>query len=612
MSIFASVMQQPKPLYEILEYIQSTGTQYIDSGVKALKGYTSTIRFQATSMPTSGAYKEGWVMSVYASTSSMWRCGINGDILFTNGGFAYSQSSPLAEIVGTGTSPSDFTYSLIIFGQNENGSIQHVANSKYKLWYLKISDANGKPVRDYVPARRIADSAIGLYDRVEKKFYENAGTGAFAAGSATSEVVMSVNEPTLVTREVAALVARGEKAVTPVLVEDDFTADTLDKDKWTCNGSDTITAAGCFHFPAFSTNTPIYGSCLLSKATYDGGDVDVTFTVKAIGTGRRSEANFGIFAGDWPPGGDGNYNSSPPDYAVMVEPSSYDNNTGMRLFIKGAFSKVLTSTIYTSNFTLRFVYMSTAKNLKIYINGALLYDETQDLSSYVGRYVAFAHASYYSGFVDIDGIRAVNPSVAVSTVPINRSVGKLYRAVGGVVRQVFPDVLAASKFIDGPRISDNLQFMLSGDGSGGRTPGAHSSVGNGIRISHNQCGGSMFITTEKVNVSNYSKLSARAIAYVNNSRMSMDFCVMLFTSMPADLNRRTFYSYYNWYFTGVGGTKLVEAASELIYPYNVGVPCSAMLDLSKIYGEYYIALEVVNNHNGSGNGSITIDSFMLE
>lgn len=411
MSIFASVMQQPKPLYEILEYIQSTGTQYIDSGVKALKGYTSTIRFQATSMPTSGQYVESWIMAVYQS-SSPWRCGISNSAFDTSDGYTYSQSSPLAETTSSGVCPANLDFSLVIFGQNESSGIQHVANSKYKLWYLKISDANGKPVRDYVPAKRIADSAIGLYDRVEKKFYENAGTGAFAAGDATGEVVMSVSEPTLVTRKVAALVAHGENAA--------------------------------------------------------------------------------------------------------------------------------------------------------------------------------------------------------GTVPINRSIGKVYRAVDGVVRQVFPDVLAAIKFIVGPEILANLQFMLSGDGSGGRTPGKYSSAGNGILISHNECGGSMFITTEKVNVSNYGKLSARAIAYVNNSRTSMDFCVMLFKSMPADINRRTYYSYYNWYFKGFGGTKLVEAASEHIYPYNVGVPCSAVLDLSKIYGEYYIALEVVNNHNGSRNGSITIDSFMLE
>lgn len=212
MSIFASVMQQPKPLYEILEYIQSTGTQYIDSGVKALKGYTSTIRFQATSMPTSGQYMESWIMSVYQS-SSPWRCGIIDSALNTSDGYTYSQSSPLKETTASGVCPANLDFSLVIFGQNENSGVQHVANSKYKLWYLKISSATGKPVRDYVPARRIADSAIGLYDRVEKKFYENAGTGAFAAGSATGEVVMSVSAPTLVTREVAALVARGEKAI---------------------------------------------------------------------------------------------------------------------------------------------------------------------------------------------------------------------------------------------------------------------------------------------------------------------------------------------------------------------------------------------------------------
>lgn len=405
MSIFASVMQQPKPLYEILEYIQSTGTQYIDSGVKALKGYTSTIRFQATSMPTSGQYMESWIMSVYQS-SSPWRCGIIDSALNTSDGYTYSQSSPLKETTASGVCPANLDFSLVIFGQNENSGVQHVANSKYKLWYLKISSATGKPVRDYVPARRLADNAIGLYDRVEKKFYENAGSGAFAAGSATGEVVMSVSAPTLVTREVAALVARGEKA-------------------------------------------------------------------------------------------------------------------------------------------------------------------------------------------------------------INRNMSKVYRTVNGVAREVFPGSLPMYQFIVGGKLNSKLQFMLSGDGSGGSTPGAYSSSGNGILISHNECGGSMFITTEKVNVSKYSKLSARAIAYVNNTARSMDFCVMLFKSMPADLNGKTYYAYHHYY-NGYGSATLVAASMTPVNPNGAGVPCYAELDLSKIYGEYYVALEVTNNHNGSHNGSITIDSFILE
>ena len=615
MSILASKMQ-PVEDYSIHEYLTCTGAAYIDTKYKPTQLSGVEVKFQSTQTDHATIFgcDSSWVVDDFTALTHYAAFGTQ------NGPFTFYSSNAVTvkmdknKVYQDGTLKQTFAnnsftskYNLYIMALNRSGAAQEYLSGK--VYYCKIWD-NGTLVHDMLPAMRGKDKVVGLYDKITQSFYESTGSG-LTCGPQTGSIGDSTKTE-LVTRRIAALVARGEKAVTPVLVEDDFTADTLDKDKWTCNGSYTITAAGCFQFPAFSTNTPIYGSCLLSKATYDGGDVDVTFTVKAIDTGRRSEANFGIFAGDWPPGGDGNYNSSPPDYAVMVEPSSYDNNTGMRLFLKGTYSKVLTSTVYTSNFTIRFVYMSAAKNLKIYINGALLYDETQDLSSYVGRHVAFAHASYYSGLVDIDGIRAVNPSVVADTVSINRSVGKVYRAVDGVVRQVFPDVLAVRKFIDGPRISDNLQFMLSGDGSGGGTPGAHSSSGNGILISHNECGGSMFITTEKVNVSKYSKLSARAIAYVNNTAKSMDFCVMLFKSMPADINCRTYYSYYNWYFKGFGDTKLVEAASEHIYPYNVGVPCSAMLDLSKINGEYYIALEIINNHNGSRNGSITIDSFMLE
>jgi hypothetical protein len=36
--------------------------------------------------------------------------------------------------------------------------------------------------RDYVPARRASDGAVGLYDMIEKKFYTNAGPGSFTAG----------------------------------------------------------------------------------------------------------------------------------------------------------------------------------------------------------------------------------------------------------------------------------------------------------------------------------------------------------------------------------------------------------------------------------------------
>lgn len=56
-----------------------------------------------------------------------------------------------------------------------------------KLYYLKIYD-NETLVRDYVPAERRSDKVLGLYDKVEKKFYENDGSGSFTSGSKTGYI----------------------------------------------------------------------------------------------------------------------------------------------------------------------------------------------------------------------------------------------------------------------------------------------------------------------------------------------------------------------------------------------------------------------------------------
>ena len=67
-------------------------------------------------------------------------------------------------------------------GSNYNDSnYNDLRRFKGKLYYVKIYD-NGTLVRDYVPVKRISDGAIGLYDKVNKLFYGNDGTGSFGAG----------------------------------------------------------------------------------------------------------------------------------------------------------------------------------------------------------------------------------------------------------------------------------------------------------------------------------------------------------------------------------------------------------------------------------------------
>ena len=44
-------------------------------------------------------------------------------------------------------------------------------------------------VRDFIPAKRTSDNAIGLYDLVSNSFFGNAGTGTFTAGSEIPQTI---------------------------------------------------------------------------------------------------------------------------------------------------------------------------------------------------------------------------------------------------------------------------------------------------------------------------------------------------------------------------------------------------------------------------------------
>ena len=59
----------------------------------------------------------------------------------------------------------------------------NIPTTNAKLYYAKIYDSSKVLVRDFVPCYRKSDGEIGLYDRVENKFYTNAGTGVFLKGN---------------------------------------------------------------------------------------------------------------------------------------------------------------------------------------------------------------------------------------------------------------------------------------------------------------------------------------------------------------------------------------------------------------------------------------------
>lgn len=175
-----------------VEYLESTGLQYIDTGITPTVNTKFEIRYQYTSInllggsglsPVGGGRRfhintyEGKI-HVGCGTNNNWKNTINvdtnihqvalqGNGSFTVDGTAYSTGGSVGDFSGT------YIYLFRIFGQSEytNG---------YRLYSAKIYEGE-ELVRDYIPVR--VGSLGYMYDRVSGKLYGNEGVGAFVLGN---------------------------------------------------------------------------------------------------------------------------------------------------------------------------------------------------------------------------------------------------------------------------------------------------------------------------------------------------------------------------------------------------------------------------------------------
>ena len=182
--------------YKRLEYIQSSGTQYIDTGFKPNQNSRVVADFQLTAsgvwQSVFGAWKytTGYVDSfVFLATSSNF---FRTDFGLSSASFSSSLSILKRHIVDhnktsvtldsttVSHSPQTFSsaYNLNIFAGNTGGTASEFA--KMKLYSCQIYD-NGALIRDYIPCQTTAGE-IGMWDDVNSVFYGNAGAGTFTAG----------------------------------------------------------------------------------------------------------------------------------------------------------------------------------------------------------------------------------------------------------------------------------------------------------------------------------------------------------------------------------------------------------------------------------------------
>ena len=182
--------------YTPIEYIESTGTQYIDTGFSAPNGFKAQIGFYpyAYSACIIGAHNSSFPFGrnyVSMNGNGIFNIGSDGcylsdSIVSLNTKYDIEVSTVKNNVFLTGytlhpacdDATGDMSsYTLYLFrlhGYDVNNFIG-------RIYYTKIWDENNVLVRDMIPVKDIHGVAC-MYDKVSGQFFYNQGTGNFIAG----------------------------------------------------------------------------------------------------------------------------------------------------------------------------------------------------------------------------------------------------------------------------------------------------------------------------------------------------------------------------------------------------------------------------------------------
>ncbi len=203
----SSVVEEPD---EFLDYVESNGNQYIDTGVRGRAGTKADMNFMVLEA------KESWFMGSRKGSSGDYRLffcyfenatymdvgyGNEWDVTywqnysttkpyslqveFTSDGVVKATRDSVAASDKTGQQGTviDTECNLYLFACNVSGTATKPASARCygtKIWQ---TDDNGeyRLLRDFVPCRK--DGEPGLYDKVTKSIFYSRGTQPFIAGS---------------------------------------------------------------------------------------------------------------------------------------------------------------------------------------------------------------------------------------------------------------------------------------------------------------------------------------------------------------------------------------------------------------------------------------------
>lgn len=181
----------PNELQEV-EYIESTGTQFINTGFTPNQNTKVSLTVQKDASQSGSMFgsrvsnqSQAYTFQI-SSSDKQFISGYGGGTEpsnTVNDGQVHTLMRDKGDFYVDGvlkvsqTRP-DFTCpgNAYLFTMYNNAA--PTGGTPMKLYYCKIWD-NGTLARNFIPCYRKADSVIGLYDSVNGVFYTNAGTGTF-------------------------------------------------------------------------------------------------------------------------------------------------------------------------------------------------------------------------------------------------------------------------------------------------------------------------------------------------------------------------------------------------------------------------------------------------
>lgn len=179
--------------YTKLDYIESSGRQYINTGFKPNQNTRCVIDIENLSSAQAAffgarANQNAASFTYFSLTATTGRSDYGSSkqsMSFTNtvGRYTVDQNKNVCTsngVTATGTANTfQLTNNLYLMAVNQADAA--IQNAKLKLYSAKVYD-NGTLVRDFIPCKN-ASGTLGLWDNVNSVFYANAGKGTFSTGT---------------------------------------------------------------------------------------------------------------------------------------------------------------------------------------------------------------------------------------------------------------------------------------------------------------------------------------------------------------------------------------------------------------------------------------------